>query len=65
MKTIRVYTKRPMKSATLVRMYEDELTLLRHAAGKLGLSQSEFIRRTLRETSTRILSGNTDEQPAA
>jgi hypothetical protein len=53
MKTEKLFTKRPM-IFTAVRLPRGDHELLRAAAGKLGISQSEFFRLAIREKARRV-----------
>ena len=50
-------TKRPLEKAFLFRLYERDLNLLRLAAARKEVSQSDFIRHALRKEAGRVLAG--------
>ena len=51
----RHYTKKAMVLFSPVRMPTTVVSLLREAAAQQGLSQSEFVRRAIKEIATRAL----------
>ena len=51
----KIYTKKPMYNFSSVRLKESDRELLRLAAARSGLSQSEFLRHSIRETAKKIL----------
>lgn len=53
----KVFTKRPMVLMSSVRVPERDLALVREAARREQISQSEFFRRALRERARRLLMG--------
>jgi uncharacterized protein (DUF1778 family) len=56
------YTKRPMIVMSSVRLPTTDVALLREAAAQQGLSQSEFVRRAIKEQATRALLEGRAEQ---
>ena len=55
MSKIKHYTKRPMVLMSSVRLPVTSVSLLREAARQQGISQSEFVRRAIKEQATRAL----------
>ena len=54
MKTEKAFTKKPFAFRSF-RLPDVEAQLWREAAAKLGISQSEFLRRSLHEKTQRVL----------
>ena len=58
----KIYTKKPMYNFSSVRITERDRELLRAAAARSGLSQSEFLRHSIRETAKKVLKGAQEQQ---
>ena len=58
----KIYTKKPMVLLSSVRLPVTSVSLLREAAAQQGLSQSEFVRRAIKEQATRVLLGGIDSE---
>lgn len=56
METSKVVTKKPLTLRSF-RLDDEELEVWRNAGAKLGLSLSEFLRRSMREKSEKVLAG--------
>jgi uncharacterized protein (DUF1778 family) len=57
------YTKRAMVLMSSVRLPTTDIALLREAAAQEGISQSEFVRRAIKEQATRALLDGREERP--
>ena len=55
MSKTKYYTKRPMVLMSSVRLPVTSVSLMREAAAQQGISQSEFVRRAIKEVATREL----------
>jgi len=51
------YTKRPMVLMSSVRVHEKDAGMLREAAAREGISQSEFVRLAIRQRVASMLGG--------
>lgn len=56
-------TKRPMQKVIIFRAYPREVDLLRAAAERREISQSDFLRQALRREAGRVLAGVDNETP--
>jgi hypothetical protein len=60
----KIFTKHPMVVMSSVRLPVASASLMREAAMQQGISQSEFVRRAIKEQATRaLLDSGREEQP--
>ena len=58
------YTKRPLDKTVIFRAYERDVDLIRAAAARKEVSQSDFIRVAVREKAARVLGERENRQDA-